>query len=389
MLRNLSKEAGLLALADATQQDFNANAEVLRAGRQSRHPRAVATWFLPVVTHALKGGVRTAFMLAQEFSQRWGTLNVIVIYSHSGANVDVAPLSESLRQHFPDLRFVVSVFRRGKDHESALPASDFAFCTMWTTAYLLLKYNRTRAKYYLMQDFEPRFYAAGGVYGAIEHTYRFGFTCIANTPGVGDLYRSYSDDVVSFLPGVDGSTFHPDPEKQALGSTCQVVFYGRPSNARNCFDLGVSTLFELKKRMGAQVRILSVGEEWDPATFGLEGVVENLGLLGSMEEVAQLYRESDLGLVYMMTPHPSYQPLEYMASGCVVATNINEANGWLLNDDNALLIAPIAQAAAQRIEDLLSNPVQWSSLRQAGLRSAANLAWKTAFDTVCDRIASG
>jgi O-antigen biosynthesis protein len=377
---------GLIKLAEVTRQDMDANLRAIAAGKVEKGDQFVATWFLPLVTHALKGGVRTVFMLAQDFSRTWGTLNHFVIYSMSGKEVDTGPLSDSLVEHFPGLRFLIHVHRRGKDDIATIPRSDFAFCTLWTTAYLLLKYNNTRAKYYLMQDFEPSFYPAGGVYGVIEQTYRLGFSCIANTAGVGQRYKQYSDDVVSFQPGVDSAVFHPDESRSSPGQPAHVVFYGRPSNARNCFDLGVETLVALKRRMGDAVRIQSVGEAWLEATYGVEGIVENLGLLGSLEQVANLYRRADLGLVFMMTPHPSYQPLEYMASGCVTATNINESNRWLLNDRNALLVEPLPALAAERIHEVLVDAKKWSAIRTEGLRSVQRLSWESAFRLVRERI---
>lgn len=386
MRARVSPEHGLVGFAEATRRDLDANASAIARGRGNIGRTHSALWFIPQVTHALKGGIRTVFMLAEDFSRNWGTLNHLVLYSYNGADIDTTALCKSLTTHFPDLRFLVHVHRRGKDSLSSLPPSNFSFCTLWTTAYLLLRYQQTDAKYYLMQDFEPSFYAAGSVYGVIEQTYRFGFSCVANTPGVAERYRRYSDDVVSFLPGVDKRVFSPLEGKAGPGSPARVVFYGRPSNPRNCFDLGADTLVALKRRMGDRVRIHSVGEAWDPASYGLEGVVENLGLLGSMEEVGALYRESDLGLVFMMTPHPSYQPLEYMAAGCVVATNINEANRWLLNERNSLQLEPIPSLAAERIENLLCDPSAWSGKREEGLRSISRLTWDAAFRVVRDRM---
>jgi glycosyltransferase involved in cell wall biosynthesis len=118
----------------------------------------------------------------------------------------------------------------------------------------------------------------------------------------------------------------------------------------------------------------------------LEGVVQNLGLLGSMKDVADLYRRADLGLVFMMTPHPSYQPFEYMASGCVVATNINDANAWLLNDDNALLLEPLPAVGATRIKEVLQDPAAWRRLRSGGLQTISRLRWQDAFEIVRKRV---
>ena len=255
----------------------------------------------------------------------------------------------------------------------------------------MLRYNQTFRKFYFVQDFEPMFYAGGDLYMLIEQTYRLGYSCIANTPGVGNKIRTYSSDVVSFLPGIDGSVFHPDPEKirrNTAEGSYQIAFYGRPGNARNGFFLGVDTLRAVKARLGSQVRIVSAGDDWDPAEYGLQGVVENLGLLRRIEDVADHYRNSDMGLVFMATPHPSYQPLEYMACGCVVATNRNEANSWLLNDNNALLLEPIAEVAADRMVALLRDPGRRRNLIEGGIETIRRLDWKNAFEVIETRLLS-
>ena len=384
--KDFEGEIGLLLLADASVTDIANNQKAIAIG--STHPikNYVITWFLPPVTHALKGGVRTVFMLAQNMSENWGTLNHFVIYSYSAQNINTTELCASLGRFFPKLHFTVSVFRKGVDDIQSIPASNASFCTLWTTAYLLLKYNRTSRKFYLMQDFEPSFYQAGNIYGVIEQTYRFGFSAIANTEGVGNKYRQYNDDITIFTPGVDQNTFYPDKSKTSIGNPARIVFYGRPSNPRNCFLLGIRTLTAVKRKMGDAVEIISVGEEWDTRDFKVDGIVENRGLLASMEEVADLYRSSDIGLVFMITPHPSYQPFEYMASGCVTATNINESNQWLLNEHNTLLIEPLAEVAARRIHDLLQNEESWQQKRMTAMNTIQALSWENAFRVVRDRL---
>jgi len=382
------EEAGLAQLANASYEDVKKNADCLKAGVEHEICNDVITWFLPPVTHALKGGVRTVFMLAQHFSEEWGTLNNIVIYSHFGHPFDSQELSDSLQKFFPNLRFFITVFVRGQDDIDKIPPSNVSFCTLWTTAYLQLKYNKTSRKFYLMQDYEPNFYAAGNLFGLIEQTYRFGFSCIANTSGVGNKYKQYSNDVVMFSPGVDQEQFYFDEGKDKLGQPARIVFYGRPSNPRNCFYLGLETLKAVKRKLNDRVQIISVGEEWDEEEYGVKGVVENWGLLKTMEEVAALYRSADLGLVYMMTPHPSYQPLEYMASGCVTVTNYNESNLWLLNEKNSLLVEPNPEIAAQKIHDVLKDNSQWCSLREHGRKAIGNLSWNNAFEIVKSRLLS-
>lgn len=380
-------------LVNIRAEDLEANMRAIDRGRsyEIETPKVIM-WFLPIVTHALKGGVRTVFAFAEHMSKKYGTLNIFIIYAFNGRDFDVAPLDNSLRDHFPNLNFILRKFLHGKDNAEALPCSEIAICTLWTTAYVMVKYNQTQRKFYFMQDFEPMFYAGGDLYMMIEHTYRLGYSCIANTPGVGDRYKRYSPDVIDFLPGIDRDVFYPGKIPRDNVSRAddpwQIVFYGRPGNARNGFFMGLDILKAVKQRLGNKVRIVSAGAEWNPAEYGVEGVVENLGLLKRIEEVADLYRASDLGLVFMATPHPSYQPLEYMACGCLVATNRNEANSWLLNDSNALLLEPIADVAAHRIFDVLKEPARRQALIAAGLETVGRLDWRKAYDVIESRILS-
>ena len=376
-------DTGLVELADISLEDLQRNSQAIERGKVTyRGPPRTCVWFVPIVDHPLKGGIRTAFMIAESFSTKWGTLNYFVLYSLSSSSRPIDKLTQLLRKHFPKMRFVAALHRRGLDKVESVPYSDIAFCTLWTTAYLLLKYNRTGRKFYLMQDFEPSFYAAGDVYGVIEQTYRFGFSCIANTPGVANRCACYSDNVVWFKPGVDQSVYFSDSDKTCPGSPFRIVFYGRPSNPRNCFHLGSLTLKGIKRKLGDAVEIVSVGENWDESQYDLGGIVKNIGLLSSLKEVADLYRGCDLGLVFMMTPHPSYQPLEYMASGCVVATNINEANSWLLNQSNALLVEPIPELAAEKIQAFVGKRDLWKSKRDRALETIRDMSWESALQTI-------
>ncbi len=378
---------GLMDLAQATLAELEANAETIEAGLAHPVDRiASVAWFLPEVPHALLGGLRTVFATAEHLSCTHGTRNIFVLFSFRGDPIDTGPLVASLRENFPDADFVVRVLRRGLDRVEDLPGAQIAICTLWTTAYVMLRYNQTRRKFYFMQDYEPMFYAGGDLSMMIEQTYRFGYACIANTPGVGARYLPYNRDMVSFLPGVDHQMFHPGPPRQNPKGPWRIVFYGRPERARNAFFLGSDILKAVKARLGDRIEIVSAGAEWDPKDYDLDGTVTNLGLLGTLPEVADLYRSADMGLVLMATPHPSYQPLEYMACGCVTVTNLNEANRWLLTADNALLIEPIPEIAAKRIVDLLADPAGMAHRIKRGYDTVADLRWDLAFKVIETRL---
>ena len=133
----------------------------------------------------------------------------------------------------------------------------------------------------------------------------------------------------------------------------------------------------VKSYFGNNVEILSVGSEFNTYEYGLDGVLENLGVLPSIGDVAELYRSCDVGLVFMFTPQPSYQPLEYMACGCATVTNINENNNWFLRDrDNVLLTEPTVSCVANNIITLLENDFLRNSIIKNGLDTISSNNWK-------------
>ena len=104
------------------------------------------------------------------------------------------------------------------------------------------------------------------------------------------------------------------------------------------------------------MEIVTAGSVWDPAEFGMERVITNLGLL-PYKRTGDLYRECDLGLVMMLTRHPSYLPLELMACGCTVVTNYNRFTSWLLKDgENCLLSNTSVSSIAEVISKAIDEP---------------------------------
>ena len=102
------------------------------------------------------------------------------------------------------------------------------------------------------------------------------------------------------------------------------------------------------------------------------GRFQNLQPL-ALEAVAGVYRSCDVGLVFMLTKHPSYQPLEFMASGMVTVTNANPATAWLLRHDENALVAPpavslVAEQIIRALEDRELHARLSATASMAGLR---------------------
>lgn len=262
---------------------------------------------------------------------------------------------------------------------------DAAVTTLWSSAYPLLALRDVGAKFYFVHDYEPLFYPAGAASAPAEETYRFGFPGIVNTPGLAEVYRSYGNPAVSFVPAVDLHRYHPPTKPRAAGGPVRVFFYGRPKTPRNAFGLGLAGLATLKSSYGDLIDVICAGENWNPAQFGLAGKNRNLGVLGSLEEVVELYRSCDIGLVFMHTKHPSYQPFEFMASGMATVSNVNPATEWLLRDgENCLLNRPVPTATAQRLGRLLEDEELRGRIAAAGLAEVRQFRWDEQIARVWD-----
>jgi len=316
-------------------------------------PVRSATWFVPLNSHVGFGGMQTIFRVVDQLAGL-GVKSRIVVCDNNPGGLD--KIRAQVAFYFPRLAALeFQGFRLRDDSVENLPPTDIAFCTFWETAYVALRFNQTGRKFYFIQDFEPSFYEGGSFYALAEATYRFGFEGIFNTPGLGAFIKQrYGMSGLDFTPAVDRR--YDAPRAAASDRRTRIFFYARPGMPRNAFLLGVLVMRHLLARYGSTVEIVTAGGTWAPSDYGLAGV-RSLGLLPGIDEVAALYRTCDIGFVFMLSKHPSYQPLEFMASGMATVTNINEDNLWLLKDgENCLLAQPSPACVAAAISRLVDDP---------------------------------
>ena len=324
--------------------------------------RASCNWYLQEVGAVTVGGLMTAFRIADHLKTGKGVHQRFLICGRA----ELAAIAAKVLAAFPGLRGSEFIALDTPEALAAIPAADIGVATLWTTAYVLARVTNCARKMYLIQDFEPLFYPAGSTSAQAELTYRFGFEAICNTEPLSALYRErYAGEAVAFTPQLDRQVFHAGPTERRW-PRARVFFYARPENPRNAFELSAVALKRLKHRLGSSVEILCAGAEFDPRRYGLDGVVEPLGWL-PYEQTGDLYRTCHVGLSSMLTPHPSYLPLELMACGALVVALRNPANTWLLEDEVTCLCA---DATASSLEARLFRAVTaWDDL--AGVRANA------------------
>jgi glycosyltransferase involved in cell wall biosynthesis len=344
----------------------------LRSGKLGR-----VTWFVPGFGHPY-GGVHTILRFGDLLKRRHGVQNTFVVYDNS--RVTPREMEARIAPLFPESPGEFKVIQRAEQF-AELPPSDLAIATLWTSAYALLQYPHVKARAYFVQDYEPLFYPAGSYYALAEQTYRMGFYGIFNTQGLHDyVTANYPMEGCWFEPTVERSVFHS--RRPARKGPVRLFFYGRPSTDRNAFELGLATLRQLKQELGPAVEIVTAGEKWDPAAFGVEGVIQNYGVL-PYEKTGDLYRECDVGLCFMFTKHPSYLPFEMMACGVTVVTNNNPSNLWLLEHErNCLLAEPTYSCVLEQLRRAVQDAPLRARIGAAAVERVTRTTWEEQVDKV-------
>jgi hypothetical protein len=280
--------------------------------------------------------------------------------------------------------------------------NDVFFATAWWTAQRmtpLLPRMRLQKFLYMIQDFEPGLSAWSTEHSMALETYSMNMTPIFNSHVLRDYFVEnhigrfgdsvFAAEALAFEPAIDRSFFFP--ERRPAERPHRLLFYARPKSAhRNLFELGLSALHR-----AARAGLFS-DEEWDlrfigdplPDTEIAKGVVIRSSPWLSYETYARLMRSSDVLLSLMLSPHPSYPPLEMAACGGVVVTNsYGSKTQQRLVRYGSNILAP--EPSLQPLVDALGQAVH---LVASGTRekpaSTLPATWADAFEPVLPKLFS-
>ncbi|SNR72243.1 glycosyl transferase family 1 [Puniceibacterium sediminis] len=209
---------------------------------------------------------------------------------------------------------------------------DVFLATAWWSAHLadrLIRdhgYSQSRFLY-LLQDFEPNFYAWGSDCADAMASYDFDFEPVFNTTLLRDYFAQQgfgfaTGDTLAFHPAIDIARYAAGARRDTTGPR-RLALYGRPEVARNMYPTAIEALsrFIETEKLGPQdIAPVSVGLRHDPVRLPGGVLLESLGKL-PWEDYPNYLLGTDLGLSLMYSPHPSHPPIEMAASGVRVVTN--------------------------------------------------------------------
>lgn len=259
-----------------------------------------------------------------------------------------------------------------------MPQSDVTVATAWKTAYPVIGHANTRKKFYLVQDFEPMFYAMGSDYVFAEQTYRFGFYGLALGPWVKKVVETYGMQATSFEFGIEHASFFPRKNIRRKKQT--LVFYARFVTPRRAFELGLAAL-QLVLKQYPELEIIFHG--WDTSSQPVPFAYTNAGILAD-EERARIYCEATVGLAFSLT-NISIVPFEMMACKLPVIDlkGDNTLTFYGAGHERFIVLAeknPHAIAAA--IAMLLGDEEMRTRLAEAGCKQASEINWTNGARTV-------
>ena len=221
-----------------------------------------------------------------------------------------------------------------KSGSVAAHKDDVFLATAWWSAHvadqLIAQHGFANHRFfYLIQDYEPNFYAWGPEYADAMASYDLAFDPLFNTTTLRDYFAEQgfafaTPDALAFHPAIDIARYAAGPRADRVpGNPRRLALYGRPEVARNMYATAIESLaqFVAAENLGPQdIELVSLGLAHAPVALPNGLVLNSLGKL-SWDDYPGYLLGTDLGLSLMYSPHPSHPPIEMAASGVRVVTN--------------------------------------------------------------------
>jgi O-antigen biosynthesis protein len=283
------------------------------------------------------GGFTTMYRIASAL-ERKGSRCVVYLADRHGWPLERH--RKTIAEWWPNLKAEIRNAADGIEDAHAI------FATSWETAYPVLSSPARGTRFYLVQDFEPSFYAAGSQALLAEATYRFGFHGV--TAGrwlAGELERKYGMAAGHFDFGCDLDRYRLEDTPQRTG----VCLYARPSTPRRAFELAIAAL-DLFAERHPEVDIHLYGESVRSLPFR---AIDHGKL--TPDELNALYNGCIAGLALSAT-NVSLVPQEMLAAGCIPVVNDAEQNRVVLGDAAAVYAPATPFELANALSALVERP---------------------------------
>ena len=244
---------------------------------------------------------------------------------HSFSNYNLTYLCDE------DPRQIVSAATRCGGDLSVREKDVFIATAWWTAIHLIeivkyqkINFNVLNKHIYFIQDYEPHFYGWSTKSQLADKTYNQNWIKIYNTDLLFQYFKGrkkVTGDSHVISPQINESIARELNKLDGVKKEKIILLYGRPSAERNCNEILLQSVADWKSNNSnsAEWEVISVGEHYLDSTLEQLGI-SNPGKVG-LKEYADLLARSYVGVSLMVSPHPSYPPIEMCFAGLKTYTN--------------------------------------------------------------------
>ncbi|RYZ91141.1 MAG: glycosyltransferase [Proteobacteria bacterium] len=300
----------------------------------SENPKRRLNILLPhLEPKGIYGGIATATLIALKFKAANPDVDLRFLLTDGEGSFEALDtiMKPFFGAAYDDIEYEIQTLYNRKHHSVGVHQNDRFVTTAWWTCNSAKSICGNSPFLYLIQDYEPCFYPWSEEYAGAAASYNMNFVPIFNTDVLRDFFeigkivsQEQIDKGAYFNPAIDGKFFKPKTiVDKSPKSKRRLFFYGRPSVARNLFSTGVQALSRAVKAgilNANDWEFVSAGEMHDAVELDTGVYMKSIGKM-SYQEYADILKEIDIGMSLMLSPHPSYPPLEIASVGNICVTN--------------------------------------------------------------------
>lgn len=249
-------------------------------------------------------------------------------------------------------------------------SGDVIIATDCWTAFPVSRATKFKERFYFVQDFEPDFHPAGENRLVAESTYDFGFSALCAGAWLYDMMVKRGLWARQWDLCADHSVYFPTL-RRGSGNEIQIAMYARPYTPRRAVQLGYAAL-ELLATRGRRFMVHLFGEENLNVPYNFPHIQH--GILDH-EKLADLYRSSDIGVVFSATNY-SLIPLEMAACGLPVVELDVPSTRAIFHNDEVTFAQPSPYSIADALERLMDDSAERISQSKRALEFVKKSSWE-------------
>ena len=284
----------------------------------------------------------------------------------------------------------------------AFATGDAIIATSWDTVEIALANKNFIDHFYLVQDYEPFFYARGTQALKAERTYSLNIKTICASTWLHEIMKTkFGRHSVHFALAFNPNIYYPQKPKPANNAivsknsngmatadkysqntgrpVVRIAFYARTRTERRAVELAIEGL-RLVEQKDYDLCVELFGEDRGRVKLSNNVTAIDHGIL-SPNELAHLYRTCDIGLTFSATNY-ALVPQEMMACGLPVIEIDNDSTRAIYPADALWLADPSASSIANAIETLAENRETRERIAKNGMDWVSKHSWEQSFMAV-------